>query len=1305
MAPRTTPVDAALHLLREDSRVQDVHVGELSGTATAWVVPRRAVQASALESLLREHLGDAAPAVALVDALPLQDTGTPDEARLARWTSATPAMLQQMESRWRSSGREVAVLAGPRVREERYTPLDELLPGPLMPRPGEASGASSQTSSADAVDLEQAPPSLLDGGPPCRPEGEPRLLGEMLRRAVTLHPEKTLTFIDVEGRREVLRFDALWREALRLCGGLQARGLKAGDRAVLVLERPGEVIRAFWACTLAGVVPSLLAWPASFERSHPTMARVLSVAKRLGGPWVLAGPAAVGTLEAEGLRVATLAALDTGGEGQPAAVPEGAPALMSFTSGSTGLPKGVVLTHDNLLDMCDAMMAGGWYMPQDVGVSWMPLDHVAGITYSHLLCLRARTSHALVSRDHVLADVLRWMDLLSELKGTHGWAPNFAFGLVADRLERSERRAWTLSHVRVLSCAGEPLVARTLQRFTDALAGEGLRWDVVCPGWGMAETTSFFTNTRGVRTHDGEAAVELGPPPAGSALRIVDDADQVVPQGRVGHLQVRGASVLAGYLDDPELNARSFTTDGWFRTGDLAWVRNGQMAITGREKEVLILHGNNVYPQEIETVVEEVPGVLPTYSVACATRVGGAQTDEIVVFFVPAPDAPPLGGLLRAIREAVGRRLGFQVAWLVPLARQQVPRTELGKRGRTELRRRFEAGELAEERRVAERLLGGRFTLPPCLAVPRWRQRQPGAGGADAGAVLVVGDASWAEALRARMAPREVLHAEPEDGSALSRHLPSAERRVREVVYVAAPSTGAPSRDTLVRAVAPLLGLVQSLAPLVEAAPCRLRVVVPQVGASLETGAGAHLLPGLLRAAEAEVPGLETSLLWVPQERPAAVDSVATELAQPRPAFELAWREGRRWERGFVAWTPPQVPEPVRLKKAGFYVVTGALGGLGQAWARHLRNGLGARLLLVGRRQRDAAVASLERELGAAEYVTADVTEPEALRRVLADAEARHGQRLDGAFHFAGTLNSVPLMREAPAPFVEGAAAHVLGAVALADAFRERPEALLVFASSLMGTLGAGLHAGYCAATGFLDRYAEALVTDGRRAVSVAFSSVRDTGMARGLTASPPGYRMLELPQALAALALAVESGEARVLAGVEGSALPWRTVGLGEGESLDVAHVFLEAGGSGAAGVDGAGAQVHVLESLPRQASGAVDREALGAMLSGGGARIPEGPLEVVVAEAFRDVLGVDDVGAHADFFVLGGSSLQATRVLARVQERTGLRLPVTALFEHASVARLAAHVRHLVDPEQLDVSLLTDAQVALLLSVMQAS
>ncbi|MFP2934590.1 AMP-binding protein, partial [Pyxidicoccus sp. 3LG] len=318
-----------------------------------------------------------------------------------------------------------------------------------------------------------------------------------------------------------------------------------------------------------------------------------------------------------------------GGSGHPSPSPPG----------STGRPKGVVLSHANLMAMGEGMVAGGWYLPEDVGVSWMPLDHVAGLAYPHLLALRTGTAHVLVARDYVLADVARWLDLLTEFGGTMSWAPNFAFGLVADRLEKGARRAWELSRVRVLGCGGEPVLPGTLERFVTPLRAFGLREDAVCPAWGMAETSSYFTMTRGVRGHSTEGSAELGPPPRGAALRVVDDADAVVPEGSVGHLQVRGAQVLAGYLDDAELNARSFTNDGWLRTGDLAVLRDGQLRIAGRQKEVLILHGNNVYPQDIEAAVEAVPGVLPSYTVACPARGAGAQTDELVVLFVPSPDA------------------------------------------------------------------------------------------------------------------------------------------------------------------------------------------------------------------------------------------------------------------------------------------------------------------------------------------------------------------------------------------------------------------------------------------------------------------------------------------------------------------------------------------------------------------------------------------------------------------------------------------------------------------------------------------
>ncbi|AEI62076.1 SDR family NAD(P)-dependent oxidoreductase [Corallococcus macrosporus] len=1305
--------------LRAEGRVRDVWVSP----EVAWVVPRRAVRAAELDALLHERLGARVPAVALVDALPRLDSGAVDEAALRRGAPPVPARLQSLEDALRQQGIEAVALVGPQRDEEVHTPLDALLPADLLSKAGGVSPVSSKRSVAEARAHTEARPSLIDSGPRRMPDGAPRTLVELLRQAVEHGPQLAITFIDVQGQRETLTFSALWDEALRLWGGLRARGAKAGDRVMLAMERPGDFVRGFWACTLGGVVPVPLALPASLERSQPGVARLLSVSERLGAPLLLTDGRASSALTEGGLRALALESLAGAAPGRPADVAPESPAILSFTSGSTGRPKGVVLTHANLMAMGEGMVAGGWYLPGDLGVSWMPLDHVAGTSYPHLLALRTRTPHVLVARDYVLADVLRWLDLLTEFGGTMSWAPNFAYGLVADRLERGERRAWRLHQVRVLGCGGESVLPATLRRFSEPLRDNGLREDAVCPAWGMAETSSYFTMTRGVRGHPVEGATELGPPPVGAALRVVDDADVVVPEGQVGHLQARGAQVLSGYLDDAELNARSFTADGWFRTGDMAVIQDGQMAIAGRQKEVLILHGNNVYPQDIEEVVESVPGVLPSYTVACPTRSGAAQTDELAVCFVPAPDAPPLAELLRSIREKVGRVLGFHVAHLLPLARQQVPRTELGKRGRTELRRRFEAGELVAEHHRALSILGGPATMPPCLAVARWVPRPLASSVSKAetqGAVVVIADEAFAGAMREQMRGREVVRVAPEAsgdlvhvlGALAERGLPCGDVVVRlpdvggeapapDAVHqrpVSGAGDAEARRVVLAASVAPLLRALQALS----AGPgVRVLAVLPETGTGTH-GAGtqaALLAPGLLWAAAAEVPGLEARVTWAPSDASAAAHAAAREVTSQDAAREVAWRDGTRWERLFTPWTPPPLAAPQRLKREGLYLVTGALGGLGREWARQLRQGVDARLLLVGRRAHGPEARALEAELGAAKYLSVDVTDEAALREAVRHAEAHFGQPCDGAFHFAGTLTPTPVADETPESFVQGAAAHALGALSIAAVLEGRPQAVCVFAASLMGTLGAGRHAAYCAGTAFLERLAERLTAQGRHAAAVSLSQVRETGLARALGTAPPGYRVLEPSQALASVALAGEHAPAHLLVGVVASAWPWRQAGLGSGRYLDAAHVFLvppprPEGLSGAV--------LHPLTEWPRRADSSVDREALAADLSGTGDGTPAGPFETVVMEAFREVLGAQGVGAGSDFFTLGGSSLQATRVVARINERTGLRLREVALFEHPTATALADHVRRVVDLTQLDISVLSDAQVDLLLRVL---
>ncbi|RJS23353.1 peptide synthetase [Corallococcus sp. H22C18031201] len=1303
-----------------DPRVRDAFAVGEGPDAVVWVVPTGAVRAEALTALLREHLGPAAPEVALVDALPRYPSGDVDREALARLPAPVSSQLARLEASLRQRGVEAVGVAGPWAPRETFTPLDTLLPAELLPRARAAAGVAAPraVSAGDS----SGPLSLIDGGPRRAPPGSPTTLVELLSQAIARTPEQVFTFIDVDGRRETLSLAALWDDALRLWGGLLARGVRPGDRVVLVLEHPGDFVRAFWACILGGGVPAPMAPPPRRDTSHPTFARLLAVVERLERPWVVTTESLAELLAQQGLRAVAVSSLSGADLATPVNATPQSPAVLSFTSGSTGRPKGIVLTHHNLLVMGEGMVAGGWILPGDRVVGWMPLDHVASICNPHLTALRVDVPQVLVARDHILADPLRWLDVLTEFGGTMSWAPNFAYGLVADRIERGERRAWDLSRVRTLMCGGEPVLPVTMQRFVEPLRAVGLTPEVLSPAWGMAETSSYFTIARGVRSQATEHATALGPPFPGGALRVVDDADAVVPVGTVGHLQVRGEQVLSGYLEDGDLNARSFTRDGWFRTGDLAVLDGDQMCIAGRQKEILIIHGQNVYPQDIEVVVESVPGVLASYTVACPTRGEDAGTDEIVLFFVPTPDAPPLPELLRALRERVARELSFQVAHWVPVEKHQVPRTELGKRGRTEMRRQFETGGLTQERRRAVEALGGPDALPACLAVARWLPRpQRELSGATRGPVVVVAPESLVHALRSEMPLRELVSVAPGEvanlGNALE-FLRARGLRCEDVVVAVSASSraaseastveqGAASRlsaEALSEVVAPVLRAMQTLAPWAERAPVRLWAVATHAQKASSPEAAAMLVPGLLWSGAAEIAGLVPRMLWTPSDAREAARCVARELTQPDAAREVSWRDGLRWERAFSPWQPPALTAPRKLKRGGLYLVTGAQGGLGRAWARLLRRGLEARLVLVGRRP--AGEGAEDSEPGAALSLQADVTDAAAVREAVRKAEAHFGQPCDGAFHLAGTLGSSPLADESAEGLVRGGAAHVLGALAVAEALRERPDAVLVFTASLMGTLGAGLHAGYCAASGFIERLAEQLVADGRAAVAVSLSQVRDTGMARSVGAAPPGYRVLEPKQALAVLSLAAEHGPAHLLAGVEARAWPWRKAGLGAGDALDAAHVFLTASGVAPDALGLPPSVVpHVVSTLPRGSDGAVNRETLVARARGEESERPLGLFETVVSEAFREVLGAPGVGAASDFFSLGGSSLMANRVVARINDRTGLRLRPAALFEHPTASSLAAHVRQVVDPAELDVSSLTDAQVDLLLRALASA
>ena len=291
----------------------------------------------------------------------------------------------------------------------------------------------------------------------------------------------------------------------------------------------------------------------------------------------------------------------------------------------------------------------------------------------------------------VLEDPMRWLEWLDRYRVSISWAPNFVYALLNDRVERMTATRFDLSAMRFLANAGEPIVGSTAL-LLQLLEPHGLRKTAMRPAFGMTETCSGITWSD--RFPPDPAAgkrpvfVELGLPIPGASLRIVDDRSQVVLEGTIGRLQVKGLSVTSGYYQSADSTRATVLEGGWLETGDLGFLRDGRLTLTGREKEIIIINGVNYPNHAIEAAVEELEGVEPSWTAACAVRARGAATEQLAIMFCPRPTAPLAPeALVRRIREHVVRSLGVNPTYVVPLAKEAIPKTAIGKIERSSLAR------------------------------------------------------------------------------------------------------------------------------------------------------------------------------------------------------------------------------------------------------------------------------------------------------------------------------------------------------------------------------------------------------------------------------------------------------------------------------------------------------------------------------------------------------------------------------------------------------------------------------------------
>ncbi|MCX8016907.1 MAG: AMP-binding protein [Rhodocyclaceae bacterium] len=567
-----------------------------------------------------------------------------------------------------------------------------------------------------------------------------------------------LTVLDDAGGVEEVSFARLSAAAYRVAAGLIARGVAPNDRVALMLPTGLDFFAAFYGALAAGAVPVPLYPPTRPAQLEEHLRRVAGIIANAGAVLLIAD--ARTRLFADALAVrcprltgcATVAELSAG-EALAAPLPRQASdlAFLQYTSGSTGEPKGVMLSHANLLANLAAMRTATGATGADVFVSWLPLYHDMGLIGAGLGSLVAGFRLVLMSPLAFLAHPQTWLAAISRFRGTLSAAPNFAYELCASRLSDAQLAGLDLSCWRLAFNGAERVSAGTLERFAARLAPYGFRATAFTPVYGLAECAlglCFPPPGRGPRIDwidrrllgetgearpraqgpEAQAVVGCGYPLPGYAVRIVDGAGRALPERRVGRVEFRGPSATAGYFENPAATARLL--DGpWRISGDLGYLAEGELFLTGREKDLIIRAGHNLYPQELEEAIGEIPGVRRGNVAVFAALDEPSGTERLVVLAETREADPAAQARLRSeIDRLAVDLIGMPVDQIVLAPPGTVLKTSSGKLRRAACREAYEQGRLLRHRsplgqalRLAAGLIAARLArLPRRLFAALW---------------------------------------------------------------------------------------------------------------------------------------------------------------------------------------------------------------------------------------------------------------------------------------------------------------------------------------------------------------------------------------------------------------------------------------------------------------------------------------------------------------------------------------------------------------------------------------------------------
>ena len=608
------------------------------------------------------------------------------------------------------------VRLGDEVMVEAETPVD-LVSAITTAGPAETS-AAVPTQAAPAVTAPAAAVTLID--------------------ALEWHATRTPDRIHIhlredDGVETPITYGALWEQSVAVANGLAARRIGQRETVAIMLRTEQAFFPTFLGTLLAGCIPVPLYPPVRANRIEEYAERQVGILRnagarllitfaeieRLAGVLVPQVPSLAAVVTPDALSEAGGAAgirYARGARGSSES------ALIQYTSGSTGSPKGVLLSHANLLANIRAIEQGLGARPGDVAVSWLPLYHDMGLIGSWLGTMYMGVPLVLMSPLAFLARPIRWLRALHDHRGTLSPAPNFAYDLCSQRIRDDELEGLDLSSARRLLNGSEAVHPESLERFLKRFAPLGLKPEALCPVYGLAECSValavppvgrgpridaidrqvYQEHGRAEPVEASEAAlrvVSCGSALPKHALRVVDQSGQPVADRRAGRVQFRGPSATAGYYRNPDATSGLIGADGWLETGDIGYLADGELFVTGRDKDIIIKGGRNLHPHEAEELASGVEGVRAGCVAAFGVGDPARGTERfVVVVETRQTSAATRQRIKTEVTNRITAALGVPPNLVVPAPPGAVLKTSSGKIRRAATRDAYLAGRLANPR-------------------------------------------------------------------------------------------------------------------------------------------------------------------------------------------------------------------------------------------------------------------------------------------------------------------------------------------------------------------------------------------------------------------------------------------------------------------------------------------------------------------------------------------------------------------------------------------------------------------------------